>query len=224
MCQPRSKGGLGVLDPQIQQGALQLRWVLPLLQLSPSDESASVFWSSPDIAKSIVLPQIMHFLMYHLAAHRSTHSSFDWSTFDSRLTFVFSELRPPSLRDLQSSLSLLFSAVDRIPHQFQQVIVSAHTCLSLPLSALYLHNNQVTISRTLKNLRCSEVYLFDNTKLSLRHKLPDEITRHPNLTKHFLKLVRTNQLALHPFFARAFIPPIYAPLGAHPFFPSYIHV
>jgi endonuclease/exonuclease/phosphatase family metal-dependent hydrolase len=216
MCQPRSKGGLGVLDPQIQQGALQLRWILPLLQLSLSGEFASSNWSCPAIANSIILPRITQFLIHHLS-NDGSFDSLDWSKFDSRLAFVFSDLRPPRLRDPQSSLSLLFSAVDRIPHHFQHVVVSAHTCLSLPLSAVCLDNPQVNLSRTLKNLRCSEVYIFDIDKLSLRHKRPSEITVHPQLAKRFLELIRSNQLALHPFFARAFIPPVYAPIGPHPF-------
>jgi hypothetical protein len=67
MCQPRSKGGLGVFDPQIQQGALQLRWILPLLQLSLSGELAFSYWSRPAIAKSIILPRITHFFFCKLS-------------------------------------------------------------------------------------------------------------------------------------------------------------
>ncbi|KAG0890567.1 hypothetical protein G6F36_013252 [Rhizopus arrhizus] len=35
MCFPRNKGGLGVLNPPLQQSALQLRWLLPLLHDFP---------------------------------------------------------------------------------------------------------------------------------------------------------------------------------------------
>jgi hypothetical protein len=78
------------------------------------------------------------------------------------------------------------------------VVVNAHTCLSLPLSAVFLDNPQVNLSRTLKTLRCSEIYLLDINKISPRHKRPSEITVHPQLVKHFLELIRTDQLALHP--------------------------
>jgi hypothetical protein len=64
----------------------------------------------------------------------------------------------------------------------------------------------------LKTFRCSEVYSFDNTKLSIRHKHPSEINVH-------LQLIRTNQLALHRFFTRAFILPINTSIGPRPFFP-----
>jgi hypothetical protein len=43
MCHSHSKGGLGLLDSHIQQGVSQLRWALPLLQLSLSGESASSY-------------------------------------------------------------------------------------------------------------------------------------------------------------------------------------
>jgi hypothetical protein len=117
MCQSRFKGGLGVLNPQIQQGALQFRWILPLLQLPLSSKFASSYWSCPSIAQSIILFRITHFLTHHLFNDGSI-DSFDCPKFGSRLAFVFRDFRPPKLRDPQNSLSLLFSAVDRIPHHF----------------------------------------------------------------------------------------------------------
>ncbi|KAG0772883.1 hypothetical protein G6F22_015359 [Rhizopus arrhizus] len=60
MCLPRVLGGLGILDPAVQQRALQMRWLVPLLQPShpPSDAVRA-------LCKSIVLPWLAHYIYFH---------------------------------------------------------------------------------------------------------------------------------------------------------------
>ncbi|KAG1445074.1 hypothetical protein G6F55_012092 [Rhizopus delemar] len=96
MCLPRSSGGLGVLDPGIQQHALQLRWLIPLLSGAPIGPPAT-FWTSPMICNSLVLPRLADCLLHHLQSD-TTSSVFTWPLADYRLSFVFRDLRPPSVR------------------------------------------------------------------------------------------------------------------------------
>jgi hypothetical protein len=63
MCLPRHAGGLGVLDPGVQQGTLQLRWLLPLLSNIPIDPLAT-FWTSKEIRFSIVLVRLADYLIH----------------------------------------------------------------------------------------------------------------------------------------------------------------
>lgn len=59
-CIPRSQGGLGLINPQLQQSALQLRWLRPLL-----GQSTAQILSCP----SIVLPRLVGFLLYLISLH-----------------------------------------------------------------------------------------------------------------------------------------------------------
>jgi hypothetical protein len=64
MCLSRSLGGLGVLDPGIQQHALQLRWLISLLRGAPIDPPAT-FWTLSMICNSVVLPRLADYLLHH---------------------------------------------------------------------------------------------------------------------------------------------------------------
>ncbi|KAG1245323.1 hypothetical protein G6F68_015105 [Rhizopus microsporus] len=63
MCLPRHAGGLEVLDPGVQQGALQLRWLTPLLSNVPVGPLAT-FWTSKGIRFSIVLARLADYLLH----------------------------------------------------------------------------------------------------------------------------------------------------------------
>ncbi|KAG2192693.1 hypothetical protein INT47_013195 [Mucor saturninus] len=60
MTLPRSSGGLGLLNPFVQQSSLQFRWIVPLVALSSLD---SEFWSSSDFSRSFVLPLLADYLI-----------------------------------------------------------------------------------------------------------------------------------------------------------------
>ena len=85
MCLPRSKGGLGLLHAQQQQGALQLRWLVPLLADFRFDIKSSSFSLDPDsnTHSSIILPRMLNFF-HHFASDPP----------DYRLPFLFPALRP----------------------------------------------------------------------------------------------------------------------------------
>ncbi|KAG0755660.1 hypothetical protein G6F62_008320 [Rhizopus arrhizus] len=133
LCTSRRLGGLSVLDPAIQQGVLQLRWLLPLLALSLQPQS-STFWTESDIGYSFVLPRLVDFFLYHcLPNHGSTSPDYDY-----RIQLLFAHLRPKALRHIDSSFRLLFFAMDMLPRPFEDVVIASRTamCLFLPTTLL----------------------------------------------------------------------------------------
>jgi hypothetical protein len=163
LCLPRSLGGLGVLDPITQQNALQLRWILPLLSLSPptisSDDDSSIA-----ISQSIVLPSLIQYLLFHLdqwVKRPRTVYSFDFSKFDFRLCFLFVDLRPPALRAHDGVFSLLFRCIDSLPKDFSDIVINQETSLQLPISASIQPDCIQTLSKTQTRLPSSTAYQFD---------------------------------------------------------------
>ncbi|KAG0927722.1 hypothetical protein G6F32_012805 [Rhizopus arrhizus] len=218
MCLPRSSGGLGVLDPQVQQGALQLRWILPLLSVAPVN-SDSASWSSSNITNSIVLPRLLDYMLFHLQAWSPSIISINLDTFDIRLPYMFKDLRPPALRLPNGIFSLFFRCLDMLPKPFDHVVINPQTALQLPISAIILPASSVPLSKSQSCLPCSTAYKFDVSSSRLKPRLRADIHVRPNLTKRFLRLVRHDKVRLAPFFVRACIPPMYASQGPHPFEP-----
>ncbi|KAG1437486.1 hypothetical protein G6F57_020229 [Rhizopus arrhizus] len=133
LCTPRRLGGLSVLDPAIQQGVLQLRWLLPLLALSLQPQSGTS-WTESGIGYSFVLPRLVDFFLYHcLPNHGSTSPDYDY-----RIPLLFAHLRPKALRHIDSSFRLLFFAMDMLPRPFEDVVIASRTamCLFLPTTLL----------------------------------------------------------------------------------------
>ena len=87
MCLPRSKDGLNVLNPPIQQLTLQLRWLHPLLK----------FPLAPFITKSVILSRLIHYLHYQVSSSGITSA---WLAEDYRLIFLFPRLRPSNMKPM----------------------------------------------------------------------------------------------------------------------------
>ncbi|OAD66062.1 hypothetical protein PHYBLDRAFT_175587 [Phycomyces blakesleeanus NRRL 1555(-)] len=103
-CLPRLQGGLGVIDPKTQQSALQLRWlqlIVCSLRLPPG-----------------LVPRWMFGLLQ--ASLPSLSPLFP---------LLFPSIHPSGWQDLTSPLHLVFTATDRLPHNFDNVVLSP---LSLP--------------------------------------------------------------------------------------------
>ncbi|KAG1544258.1 hypothetical protein G6F49_011124 [Rhizopus delemar] len=218
MCLPRHAGGLEVLDPGVQQGALQLRWLTPLLSNVPVGPLAT-FWTSKGIRFSIVLARLADYLL-HCLEDLQASSPYTWPLADYRSSFLFSDLRPPSLRGLDSPFALLFGAIDILPADYQQVVPSANTCLQLPVSACLRTVTNTPLTRSLRQLSLSSPYIRDIDSNLLRPRTAMEFHVHPYLSRKFLRLVRQNHILLAPFLVRPFIPVQYASLGTHPFTPD----
>ncbi|CEP12277.1 hypothetical protein [Parasitella parasitica] len=127
-CLPRSQGGLGLISPQIQQSALQLRWLRPLLCQSTAQILSNL---------SIILPRLVGFLL----SQHPTSSPFYRSPpeqLDHRFPLLFPCRRPNLLRHNESSWSLLFKAIDRQPKDFSNTVASVSTCMEIPLASVIL--------------------------------------------------------------------------------------
>ncbi|KAG1049071.1 hypothetical protein G6F43_008584 [Rhizopus delemar] len=196
-------GWIGVLNPHIQQSALQLRWLLPLLHDRPCSPTSD-FWNHRSLQSSVVLP----LLVDHLLRHSLPVGSQVPIHLDYRQAFVFPSLRPKALTQSSDGVfSLFFTAVDNLPHLFEKVVINSQTALCLQLGDVSVFSSSCPLPKSIAQLPCSLAYKFDPTKGRLQPKLPVEISIHPYLTKRFLKWVRLDQLKLQPFFIRAFLRP-----------------
>ncbi|KAI9344736.1 hypothetical protein BD770DRAFT_328771, partial [Pilaira anomala] len=140
---------------------------------------------------------------------------------DHRFFFLFPLRRPPPLRHFNSSLSLLFRTIDMMPKWHTNVVVTAATCLEIPLSSLVLSPGD--LGRSTASLLGNQAYTFNTDQdHCLRPRIRSEFLHHPRLTKAFLTKVSTNEITLAPFFVRSFIPAMFANLGNHPF-PQVVH-
>ncbi|KAI9337343.1 hypothetical protein BD770DRAFT_373662 [Pilaira anomala] len=217
-CLPRSHGGLGLLNPAVQQSALQVRWLHPLLSTKTSALQTDVLTSD-----SIVLLQLISFLYSQVAlASASLYSVTSPLDLDHRFFFLFPSRRPPNTKQLNSSLALLFKAIDDLPKSYTDVVVSSATCLEIPIGSLIIPSTN--LRKSTASLLASSAYTFNGDRNHcLRPKTSVELTHHPILTRSFLKQVSKNEIKLAPFFIRSFIPPALARMGLHPFSPVSDH-
>ncbi|KAG2192649.1 hypothetical protein INT47_006907 [Mucor saturninus] len=203
-CSSRSCGGLGVLDPVLQQSALQLRWLQPLMS-SPTD----IFVSVTPHVKSFVLPRLIAFLYSQVSTSVSgNHFPTAPQDLDHQFYFLFPTRRPPATKNINGSLYLLFQAIDRLPKSYTDVVISAATCLELPMASIIIDSQLSALRRSMASLPSSVSYTLDSANENcLRPKRSTEFTIYPSLSRQILRLVTNDELALLPFFVRSFIPP-----------------
>jgi hypothetical protein len=203
MCFPRNKGRLGVLNPPLQQSAVQLRWLLPLLHDFPCSPTSN-FWNHRSLKSSVVLPLLVDFLLSHLLP---TELEEPIKT-DYRQAFVFKQLRARKLvQSLDGVFSLFFRAVDNLLHTFDKVVINPQTTLCLTLDDVSAPSSSCSLPSSMARLSCSSVYMTDPISGRLRPKSSSEIPLHPYLTKRLLKWVRSDHMKLYPFFVRDLLRP-----------------
>ncbi|GAN02111.1 hypothetical protein MAM1_0017c01551 [Mucor ambiguus] len=175
-------------------------------------------WST--VLNSLILSTLccVGFLLSHQPASSTLYRS-PPQQLDHRFSLLFPYRRPNSLRHNESSWSLLFKATDRLPKDFSNAIVSASTCLEIPLASVILPSfSSEELGRSLAQLPSSVANTMGSDPDScLRPKHSVEFSVHPNLAKKFLNLVTLDKIKLAPFCVRAFIPPRYSSLGHFPF-------
>ncbi|KAG1140595.1 hypothetical protein G6F37_008560 [Rhizopus arrhizus] len=125
-----------------------------------------------------------------------------------RQAFAFPSLRPKALaQSLDGVFSLFFTAVDNLPHLFDQVVINPQTALCLQLDDVSVFSSSCPLPKSISQLPRSLAYKFDSIVSRLQPKSPSEISIHPYLTKWFLKWIRLDQLKLQPFFIHALLRP-----------------
>lgn len=222
-CLPRNRGGLSLIHPTLQQSALQLRWIFPLLSSSTSD-----ILDNKRLTKSIVLPRLIHFLYYQVAQMSLNPSWYRTPPLDldHRFYFLFPQRRPYTTKNTMGSLFLLFKAIDLLPKSYSQVIASTATCLELPFVSLLDPSQPApdVLPRSLLRLPGFIAYtLHINASNCTRPRVRGEFALCRNLAYNMLRKVSQNEVKLSTFFVRTFIPPHYAALGTHAFTPVSDH-
>ncbi|OAD80980.1 hypothetical protein PHYBLDRAFT_62024 [Phycomyces blakesleeanus NRRL 1555(-)] len=175
-------GGLGVLNPKLQQGALQLRWLRPLFQST----------SSPS---GLVLPWLLYLLRHYLP---DVHP---------HLPFIFPDLRHPRFRTYTSPFFNLFAACDLLPHDFDSTVINLPTCLDIPLaSAVVVPHGLPAFPASWRHLRIRDAYEINTTLDILSRRLPSSFPRSPRILRKVLQRVDDHSLFLHAFVIRACLP------------------
>ncbi|KAI8378222.1 hypothetical protein EDC96DRAFT_594765 [Choanephora cucurbitarum] len=118
MCLPRSKGDLSSSNAHIQQGALQLQWLIPFLTDFRIDTESSSFCLNPnsDANYSIMLSRLLN-SFYQYALNPPNY----------RLPLLLPALRLQPLQGINSVFALLFKALDSLTHLFRPFIATAVT-------------------------------------------------------------------------------------------------
>ncbi|OAD67719.1 hypothetical protein PHYBLDRAFT_73929 [Phycomyces blakesleeanus NRRL 1555(-)] len=182
LCLPTKMGGLGVLNPKLQQGALQLRWLRPLFQSA----------SSPS---GLVLPWLLYLLQHYLP---DVHL---------HLPFIFSDLRHPRLRTYISPFFNLFAACNLLPHDFDSTVINLLTCLDIPLaSAVVVPHGLPAFPASWRHLQIQDAYEINTTLDILSCHLPSSFPHSPCILHKVLQRVDDHSLFLHAFVIRACLP------------------
>ncbi|CEG81113.1 hypothetical protein RMATCC62417_15351 [Rhizopus microsporus] len=219
MTVPRKLGGLGLLDPFIQQSALQLRWLLSLLRHS---HLSSELWRSEEFTSSIVLPLLASYLI-HLVEISIRSSEPVALGSDFRLPFLLPSLHSLLSKDRGHPLFLLYQAMDALPKDFSTVVINPKTAMHIPLRFIINPIRTFRLRPSILKLPASSAYIIDSEFHFSRPRSNIEIAQSPRLVKMFLKAVRDGLLQLAPFFLRTciaqplahLVSPAYTPVLHH---------
>lgn len=173
----RLQGGFGLINLDLQQCALQIRWLEPLLCQSTKQLS-----SHP----SIVFPRLVRFLISHLPTRPNPQPPLP--SLNRRFCLLFPGRRSTFSSLLDTSWFLLFKALDHLPADFFSTTISAATCLEIPLASLVLPGSSlVKLTYSFRSLSVSTAYILDTIQdYCMRPKRALEFGSHPNLGKKFL--------------------------------------
>lgn len=209
LSQPRSSGGVGLLDPLKQQQALQWYWVCPLLLH---------YLRSPLLAKYTVpsLPVLMYTLSWFYSSTIFSHFLYYLFFPSSRNSFWFPQRPLPQLSYLNPLLNIQSCISAFSPHvMFDSCYVDAPTCLTLPFRDILLQSvptdhpsfpsfrhPDLVLQRypTAKRLLVSDVFYFDSEFQVLCVRSSFHQCCHPNIARTVARFVRHQQLCFKPFF------------------------
>ncbi|KAG1028039.1 hypothetical protein G6F26_002915 [Rhizopus arrhizus] len=198
----RKVGGLGTLDPCIQQLTLQWRWVLPLLSgSSPTSVTAS-------------------FSVQYIRAVLSFFTQGDYLR-----PLLFSQCRNGFSSLLKNPYKILFQAVDHLPKTFLQSRLNASTCVDLPLEYALISPDNLSLSPPspsllgslfpnfpgIRKLVVGDIVVYDTLSRSLRLRFRSEYRRLPTLTHKVVRAIQERQLRVSPFLLRLCLPGLVPP-------------
>jgi hypothetical protein len=155
---PKEKGGLGVIDIQVQASALYFRWLYPLLV-----NNQAVLDAHP----------VFYLLSYHL---RNVNG---YSHHQIPLLFP-SARRAKGLRKQRTgTVDMLYRTVDYLPKSFDEARINTATAMVLPLQAAFYvpPSSTLLVPLRVQEMMVSDVFQFD-ARLNFVHW---KDTRDPSL-------------------------------------------
>lgn len=183
LCQPLEFGGLGILDPEKQQGALQLRWLDPLFH--PSSD-----WNYTTLA-----------LAHHL---RHAHPSMP----DHRFPLLLSSCRKSIGEVTNSVSSLFFKAMDLMSLDISSLSFDVSVVLQLPLNCIWYDSPGHKLKQSrFRHLKVHDIFYLNPSAGFILWRPMTRIplqTRHKCLAKSLLHAVSQQHIHFHHFFQRFF--------------------
>lgn len=187
---PKAKGGLGLLDAEIQQYVFQFRYIKAII---------NTYISVPTVVPSFLVHLLSDSLEITYAAPSPA------------LPLLFAGWRFPKRPLVLSSVfPLLFKAFDacfpnRLPATLWPQIPPATACLSLPIQETLYPNiahpgSAFKFSKNLLTLKVSDFFYFDPVDQLLHFRLPADCS-YPGLLRRIQKAVSDYRLLAHKYFA-----------------------
>ncbi|KAF1797749.1 hypothetical protein V8B55DRAFT_1345902 [Mucor lusitanicus] len=207
--QPRHHGGLQVLDPILQQQALQWRWLCPLI-LSACRSPLLPTYNTPNLP-------LLQFTLQWFFNSSSFSDYFYYLLFPAARKVIWFQHRPSPHQAFLNTLNSLITAVDRLPRSFTTCHLDSHTGLSLPLLEIILYSLPSTHPHFssfippdqlfdrhpgVQKLLAIDVFTFDFDLqvIRVRNWSSLEFTRYPRVSRRVGRLIEEGQIYLQPFF------------------------
>ncbi|OAD65206.1 hypothetical protein PHYBLDRAFT_153684 [Phycomyces blakesleeanus NRRL 1555(-)] len=224
LCLPRLQGGLGILDPGIQQCALQLCWLKPLIRNPLLPHSLVPQWFSTLLRSDVPTVDPLLLLLFPDCRPRNLRYSGLFMVPEivnlpgslarrNQCLVAGSVLHsivvciPHNHRTLDSLLHLVLKAMDTLPRNFDRVVLNLSSCLILPLSSMISSMPSHPPYRPAwRDLRVHHLYQIESnldilTPITLSRPLPRSVTLNCILNR-----IRDHTMVLHPILFRACIP------------------
>lgn len=180
MITPRENGGLGILDPVLQQKALYYRWVDPIL--FPRDEP-----------KSIVAFVAAHFLNYYRMSNLP-------------LALLFPSARP-TIVSTATVGSMIARSMDSVPRDFSDITASPIDCLLFPIKSIIDYPVAYKLSPKLRGRIVSDLFEYHPVGHFLRPKAFNDIPYDTRfVARKFFKALSDGNCRYHTFFQRCLVP------------------
>ncbi|KAG1468665.1 hypothetical protein G6F56_003703 [Rhizopus delemar] len=175
LCSSLQYGGLGLLDPLIQQHNLQIRWIEQMLA-DPSPNSCS-----------------QPFLVDHIRR-------FHFAGTGSRLSLFFPSLCAPMSSHSSNFMFSIFSAMDSFGlDELHSVTCNAVTALVLPISSVLALTSEEywTTKPRHSKLKISQFFTFDRSFGCIRPQVSVDRPSTPRLTAQLLRDVQNRTVKLN---------------------------
>ncbi|KAK4521393.1 uncharacterized protein ATC70_012008 [Mucor velutinosus] len=207
--QPRHHGGLQVLDPIVQQQALQWRWICPLI-LAACHSPLLPTYTTPSI------PLLQYSLQWYF--HSTAFSDyFYYLLFPAARQTIWFQHRPSPHQAFLNILTNVITTMDRIPRSFTTCHLDFHTGLSLPFLEIILHTLPSTHPHfssftapdqlfdrhhAVQKLLAIDVFTFDFDLqvIRLRNWTFLEFCHYPRISHRVARWIEEGQIYLQPFF------------------------